>query len=101
MKCSSCGMSMPELPEDATADEMKCDGCLKEVELIRTTDENGASIWIAFDTENRLDGKPKEAIITLLIRWEAHHGVITRWRRYEGVMTRSEMATTILDRQGK
>lgn len=30
MKCESCGITIPEMPEDATPDELLCDRCHKE-----------------------------------------------------------------------
>jgi len=31
-KCEGCGMSIPHIPEDATADERICDTCLEAEE---------------------------------------------------------------------
>lgn len=32
MKCIECGITIPELPEDATYEEMLCNQCYKEYE---------------------------------------------------------------------
>ena len=32
MKCIDCGMTIPEMPEDATREEMLCDKCYEEEE---------------------------------------------------------------------
>jgi len=33
MRCIKCGISIPELPEDATRDEMLCDRCYEKEEI--------------------------------------------------------------------
>jgi len=34
MKCPSCGITVPEMPEDATYEEMLCNFCYEDYELI-------------------------------------------------------------------
>ena len=33
IKCPGCGISVPDVPEDATIDEMLCNKCYEEYEL--------------------------------------------------------------------
>lgn len=40
IKCTRCGMSIPDVPEDADESELLCDRCAKFVEVEQLRDEN-------------------------------------------------------------
>lgn len=50
IKCKSCSISIPPMPEDATVEELLCDTCLKELEEEAGGDET--SLGFAIDIPN-------------------------------------------------
>lgn len=52
IKCSSCGISIPDVPEDATGDELLCNACYEASEASTMSAKHTPGEWVAQDLYN-------------------------------------------------
>lgn len=68
---------------------------MSKINILRTKNERGDKIWIAFDESRTLNGNRGESKDDLLFRWGKSVGRFSELTEYTGAMSRSEAAATI------
>lgn len=69
------------------------------IHILRTKNEKGNKIWIAFDKQQILSGKERESKDNLLFRWGKSVGRFFVLIQYPDAMSRAEAAATIAELQ--